>query len=236
MSINDNINNLLDNQFENHDYLPQRLLIEDMDIAAFEYIKNFNITLFDGIDNKTVPLIWLSQERWAEFKDNWKHARDEGGREVTMPFMTMRRLDVMHSESPLNRHTIPLKKAFTYLKVPIFEGNQKGYDLWKIPQPPRVDITYELRFLSHYVQHVNTVYETMLAKGFSDGQAYLFINGHYVYMELSKPNEENNIDDITADRRLQIVFPLTLHGKIVDTEKFEKKKAITKIQINIKES
>jgi len=238
MSILRNINTLLDDQFKNHDYLPQRLLLEDLDMGAFEFIKSLEITLFNGIDNQKVPVIWLNQERWAEFRNNWQFLRDEGGKEITMPFLTMRRVGVKQGEHPLKRFTIPgdYKKHFTFLKVPIYEGNQKAYDLYKIPQPSRVDVEYELRFFSHYMQHTNVVYETILSTAFSSGQAYLNVNGHYTFLDLGSLSEDSNEDDIAADRRFQIICPMVLHGKIVDPTKFTKEKVITKIQLNITES
>lgn len=235
MSIDDNINNMLNRQFSNHDYLPQKLALEDLDQAAYDFISTLNITLYDGVVMKKVDTHWLNAEKWAELRNNWRGYRDEGGKEATMPFMTMRRLSVKHSEAPLKRWTIPAKKTFEFLKVPILEGNLKGYQIYKIPQAPRVDAVYELRLFSHFFQHVNSFYETILSKGFSNGQAYVNVLGHYVYMEMGDPTEENNHEEVMADRKYQIVIPITLHGKLVDPKEFEVVKTITKINLDIKE-
>lgn len=232
-----NTQNFLNNQFENHDYLPQKLMIEDMDGFSLNFIKSLNLSTPDENDNMLpVPVVFLNQERWAEFRNNWKHLRDESGKEMTMPFMTMRRVSVKKGENPLKRTTIPNKKTFTFLKVPIIEGNLKAYALYQIPQPPRIDISYELRFFTHYMQDSNLSYEMMLAKTFSDGFKYINMNGHWIPMELSDTSEENTVDDITADRRFQNIFNLILHGKIVDPREFVKKQVITKVNINIKEN
>lgn len=234
MPIQDNINNSLDSGFENHDYLPQKLMLEDMDGGSLRYIRSLNLSIADGNDNiVTVPVIFLNQERWAEFKTNWKFLQDEGGEEIVMPFMTMRRVSVKPGQHPLKR-TIPNKKKFTFLKVPKFDGTLKGYDIYKVPQPPRVDVEYELRFFTHYLQDTNKSYERMFDV-FSDGQGYMIINGYQIPMMLGDPSEENTNDDIQADRRFQIIYPLTVHGKLVDPTKFEKVQAVTKIQINITE-
>ena len=61
MSINRNINTLLNNEFKNHDYLPQRLLLEDLDIGAFEFIKSLNISEDDENGNNiVVPFQFLA--------------------------------------------------------------------------------------------------------------------------------------------------------------------------------
>jgi hypothetical protein len=235
MSIQKNINNSLNQQFKNTDYLPKKLLIEDLDAGILQFLNSLNITVSDEEDNmRKVPIIFLNQERWAEFKNNWKFERDESNEEITMPFMTIRRVSVKPGEHPL-KWTTPVKKPFTFVKVPVIDGLYKGYDVFKIPQPPRVDIEYELRFFSHYMQDANVSYEKMIADGFSDGQGYTFINGYYIPIKLGNTSEENTVDDISADRKFQIVYSLSLYGKIVDPTKFERIKAITKIILNIEE-
>lgn len=235
MSIQKNINNLLDKNFENNDYLPKKLFLEDLDGGVMRHIKELDLTIANPDDVMVkVPVIFLTQERWAEFKMNWKYLTDESGTEINMPFMTIRRTNVKQGEHPLKR-TIPKKKKFTFAKVPIFDGTLKGYDLYKIPQPPRVDIQYELRFFTHYMQDTNKSYEKMIADGFSDGQGYMKINGYDIPLMLGEPSEDNTVDDINADRRFQIIYPLSVHGKIVDPANFQKVKAVTKIQINITE-
>lgn len=235
MSTQSNINNLLNENFENNDYLPKKLLLEDIDGGVFDFIKSLNLSLTDP-DNKIiqVPVIFLTQERWAEFKMNWKSLTDEGGEEINMPFLTLRRISVKPGEHPLKR-TIPVKKKFTFIKVPVFDGITKGVEIYKIPQPPRVDMEFELRFFTHYMEDVNKSYENVIADGFSDGQGYMKINGYDIPVMLGNPSEDNTIDDINSDRRFQIVYPLTVHGKIVDPMNFERIQTINRIKINITE-
>lgn len=233
--VSNNVNDFLNNQFKNHDFLPQKLLIEDMDSFFLKFFKDENLTITDENDNAIpVPVVFLSQERWAEFRNNWKHLRDEAGKEITMPFITIRRISVKQGENPLKRVTVT--KNFTYLKVPVLQGNLKAYDIYQIPQPPRIDIVYEVRFFSHYMQDTNVSYESFLSNLFQNGYRYINMNGHWIPIELNDFNEENTMDDITADRRFQIIYNITLHGKIVDPTKFVKKQSITKVNLNIKEN
>ena len=87
MSIQKNINDNLNDSFKNTNYLPQKLFLEDVDRGMRDFIVDLNITVenSEGKDIK-VPVIFLSQERWAEFKMNWKFLKDESGEEITMPF------------------------------------------------------------------------------------------------------------------------------------------------------
>ena len=235
MSIQKNINQYLERQFIHNDYLPKKLLLEDLDAGVFEYIKSLNISIYDKNDKLTaVPVVFLTQEKWAEFKVNWKDLKDESGEEIRYPFISIRRMSVKPGQNPLKR-TIPNKKKFTFVKIPILNGELLNYELYKIPQPPRVDVTYEMRFFSHYLQDTNVSYEKMIADGFSDGQGYMDINGYPIPLMLDEPSEETTSDDITSERSFQTIFPLKLYGKIVDPINFERVETINKIQINISE-
>jgi hypothetical protein len=44
------------------------------------------------------------------------------------------------------------------------------------------------------------------------------------------------MNEIAADRRFSINFPLLVHAKLVNPEDFEKVNSITKVSINITES
>ena len=235
MSIQKNINDNLDDSFKNNNYLPQKLLLEDVDRGMRDFVNDLNITTEDAEGkNIRVPLIFLTQERWAEFKMNWKFLKDESGEEIRMPFMTIRRKSVKKGTAPLRR-TIPKKLKFNYVKIPSTDGVLGGYEIFKIPQPTWVDVEYELRFLTHYMQDVNISYEKMLEEGFSDGQGYMKINGYNIPAILGDPSEDNTVDSIDSDRFFQLVYPLTVHSKIVDPKKFERVQTITKISIQIRE-
>lgn len=235
MSIQKNINDNLDDSFKNNNYLPQKLLLEDVDRGMRDFINDLNVTTEDAEGKSIrVPLIFLTQERWAEFKMNWKFLKDESGEEIRMPFMTIRRKSVKKGTAPLRR-TIPKKLKFNYVKIPSTDGVLGGYEIFKIPQPTWVDVEYELRFLTHYMQDVNISYEKMLEEGFSDGQGYMKINGYNIPAILGDPSEDNTVDSIDSDRFFQLVYPLTVHSKIVDPKKFERVQTITKISIQIRE-
>jgi len=178
MGINDNIGKSLDDNFENFNYLPQKLELEDLDLGIKGFIEDLEISMVNenGLLTK-VPIVWLAQELWAERKLNWKEMRNEIGEEITRPFMTMHRGSVVPGTSPLKR-TIPKKMRFTYVKTPVFDGTLKGYNLWKIPQPTWVDTTYTLSLYTHYMVDVNTFYQMVLSEGYSDGQGYMKINGY----------------------------------------------------------
>ena len=235
MAINDNIGRELDKDFENFNYLPQKLELEDIDQGIKNFVNDLDISMVNenGI-LANVPLIWLAQELWAERKLNWKEMRSEVGEEITRPFMTIYRTGVVPGTSPLKR-TIPKKMTFRFVKVPIFDGTLKGYDLYKIPQPTWVDSTYTLSLFTHYMVDVNTFYQMILSEGYSDGQGYMKINGHNISSKLNGDPSENNKTDMTQEKIYRIDIPLLVQGKIVDPTKFEKVNTVTKVLIKISE-
>jgi len=235
MSINDNIGKALDSDFENFNYLPQKLMLEDIDQGIKKYIDGLDISMVNenGILTK-IPLIWLAQELWAERKMNWKEMRGEFGEEITRPFMTIYRNSVVPGTSPLKR-TIPNKMKFRFVKVPKFDGTLKGFDIYKIPQPTYVDTSYTLSLFTNYMVDVNIFYEMILSEGYSDGQGYMKINGYNISSKINGDPSENNKTDIAEEKIFRIDIPLLVNGKIVDPTKFEKVNTITKVLIKISE-
>src|SRR3990172_9688321 len=137
MSIQSNINNLLDQSFENNNYLPKKLLLEDIDQGVVDYINSLNISVINAEDVLAkVQVIYLNQERWAEFKMNWKFLKDESGEEINMPFMVIKRTSVKPGQNPLKR-TIPKKKKFVFVKVPIFDEHLKDMIYIKFHNPQK---------------------------------------------------------------------------------------------------
>lgn len=234
MSIADNIGKNLDEQFKNHNLLPQKLELEDLDKGIYDFLKSINITVQDETGNsRAIPIVFNTQELWAERKMNWKGMRSEYGEELTRPFMVLTRKAVKKGTSPLKR-TIPVKKKFTWLKCEVFDGTLKGYVLYKIPQPTYVDIEYELVLITAYVDDANQYYMKILRDAYSDGQGYMNINGYPIASKIEDPSETRE-DDIASEKIYEVTFPIIVHGKLVDPTQFEKVNTINKIQIKISE-
>lgn len=230
-----NIGKNLDAQFANFNYLPQKLQVEDMGMAFKQIIENQNFSLImENSESRKVPIIYISQELWAERKKNWKEFRSEKGEEMARPYIALVRTNVKKGTAPI-KSTIPNKRRFTFVKVPTFDGTLKGYDLYKIPQPTYVDIEFEVKFVTHYNEDVDDFYEMMLDRLYSSGQAYLKVNGYDIATKIGDPTDESTLDDINTERLYQISIPVTILGKIVNPSDFQKINAIKKISIKISE-
>lgn len=235
MSALRNIGKNLDKQFENFNFLPQKLGIEDLSMGFKQFIEsqNLNLIMENGMSRR-VPVIYVANELWAEKKMNWKEMRAENGEEIARPFIALIRTAVKRGTAP-SKYTIPNKKMFTFVKVPTFDGTLKGYDLYKIPQPAYVDIEFDVKFVGHYMEDVDDFYEMMLDRAYSNGQGYIKVNGYDIALKMGEPSDESSLDDINAERIYQISVPVTILGKIVDPSDFQKVNAIKKISIKISE-
>ena len=120
-------------------YLPKSVLHEDMDSGMLEFVQNELETTVSG---KKIPVIdrILTLQRWGEFSQTWKFSTND--KNVELPFIVViRNPDVQYGSNPSLQYTIPDRKQFHYAKVPTWDGNRKGVDIYTIPQPIPVDIS-----------------------------------------------------------------------------------------------
>ncbi len=66
-------------------------------------------------------------------------------------------------------------------------------DIYKIPQPVPVDITYNVKIFCTKMRHLNEFNKLVLQK-FSSRQAYTFVKGHYVPLILNTVSDESVLD------------------------------------------
>ena len=235
MSILDNIGNNLDQQHENHNFLPQKIEIEDLDFGIKNFFEGLNITLMDSSGRqKRVPIIWLNQEHFAQRKNYWEGLVNENGEEITRPFIVISRKGIKQGTAP-NKRTIPWMKKFGFTRPRTFDGTLMGYDRYLVRQSTWVDCDYEVRLVTSYMIDTNVFYQDILRDGFSDGQGYMNINGHQIRSVLGEPSEDNQTSSIDDERVFQIIAPVTVYGKLFDPSQFEKRTSIQKISLRVEE-
>ena len=144
---------LLDRITKSDSYLPDSILHDDLDGGMLSFVKeNFVITT----DGKKIPVIpkILTIQRWGEFSNNWEFSDDDGN--VELPFIAViRKPDVQPGTNPVVQRTIPDRRTFYYASVPTWNGTQMGADVYKIPQPVAVDISYEVRLFTGRMKDLN---------------------------------------------------------------------------------
>lgn len=205
--------------------LPKSVLHADLDRGMLDFVKD---DLRTSVSGKRVPVIdrILTLQRWGEFSKTWSFSDKD--KNVSLPFVVVvRKPDVQPGTNPALQYTIPDRKQFHYAKVPTWDGNRKGYDVYKIPQPVPVDVIYDVKIVCNRMRELNQFNKIILQK-FTSRQAYTFIKGHYIPMILSSVGDESVVD--TEERRYyQQNYQFQLQGFLIDEEEFEVTPAVSRV-------
>lgn len=216
---------MLDNITKSDTYLPDSILHDDLDKGMLDYVK----TNFDIISDGTqVPIIdkILTIQRWAEFTNNWSFTDED--RNVQLPFIAIiRKPDVQLGTNPSVQRTVPKRYQFYYASVPTWNGTEMGSDIYTIPQPVPVDITYEVTIICTKFRDVNKFNKKVL-QHFSARQDYTVVKGHYIPIVLES-NEDNTPMEILDGRRFYVqTYKFTMLGFLIDSDEFEVKPAVNR--------
>tara|TARA_R110000744_G_scaffold207215_2_gene325812 strand:+ start:1775 stop:2845 length:1071 start_codon:yes stop_codon:yes gene_type:complete len=205
-------------------YLPKSVLHADLDRGMLNFTQEQLKTVTSGKKVNVIDRI-LTLQRWAEFSQTWKFVNED--KNVELPFIVVvRKPDVQYGTNPALQYTIPNRKQFHYARVPTWDGNRKGYDIYTIPQPVPVDIIYDVKIVCNRMRELNNFNRVVLQK-FTSRQAYTFVKGHYIPIILNSIGDESQID--TEERRYyQQNYQFQLQGFLLDEEEFEVKPAISR--------
>jgi len=216
---------LLDRITKGDSFLPDSVLHDDLDLGMLDFVKkNFNITS-DGEQVPVIPKI-LTIQRWGEFTNTWNFADLDGN--PKLPFISVvRRPDVQPGTNPSLQRTIPDRQQFHYATVPTWNGTQMGADIYRIPQPVAVDITYEITIMCAKFRDLNKFNQIVLQK-FSSRQAYTTVKGHYVPIVLERIDDNTPVD-LDSRRFYLQTYTFTLLGFLIDEEEFEIKPAVSRL-------
>ena len=176
-------------------FVPKGVLYEDMDR---DFIKLIEEDLSFSVGGEKVPTFFLTIQRWAEFARTWKFTDKD--RNVQMPFVTIvRNPDIQFGTNPVTQYTIPQKQRFDYMKVPNYDGDTVGYDIYKIPQPIAVNLTYQVRFFSYRMREINK-FNKIIMQAFQSRQKHIKCNGHFFPVVLETIGDESTIDQFEQKR------------------------------------
>lgn len=210
---------------EDGTFLPKSVLHEDLDLGMLEFVKDrLRIT----INEKAISFVdqILTLQRWAEFTDTWSFSDKDLNPQI--PFLVViRRPDVQYGTNPALNYTIPDRRAFHYVKVPTWDGQRKGMDLYKIPQPVPVDIIYDLKIVCNRMRELNR-FNKVIMQTFTSRQAYTFVKGHYIPIILDNISDESQMSDLEKRKFYSQNYTLQLQGFLIDEEEFVITPAITR--------
>lgn len=216
--------NMKDMIIEADSYLPKGVVHEDLDLGFKTFVKE-NLELV--LDGAKIPVIMMGIQGWNEFAKTWSFS--DKYKNVKIPFITIiRKPETQYGTNPSTIYNLPVGKTFEYAKVPTFDGNKKGFDIYKIPQPIPVDIEFEIRIFSYRQRELNK-FNRIVLKNFQSRQAYTVVNGHYIPLILSSVGDESQIQDIEGKRFYIQNYSIQMQGIILNPEDFEVVPAITRV-------
>ena len=209
---------ILDGIADKGTFLPKGVLEEDLDQTFIEFIdKDERMSL--TLDGKKVPVIFLTIQRWSEFSKTWQFS--DKYKNIELPFITiLRKPDIQQGENQAGLWNIPGDHTYIYYKVPTWDGVRKGIDLYKVPQPTPVNVTYEVRIFTNRMKDLNKL-NRKIQRAFQSRQCYINPNGHPMPLHLETIGDESNIDDFENRRFYVQMFEMKLLGYILDEEDFE---------------
>lgn len=216
--------NMKDMITEKDTYLPKGVLHIDLDAGFKEFItKELELTL----NGEKVPVFMMGIQKWNEFSKTWKFSDEY--KNIKIPFINIvRKPDTKPGTNPSLIYNIPQGRNFTYSEIPTWDGNRKGVDIYKIPQPIPVDIFYDVRIFAYRQQDLNKFNINVLKK-FQSRQAYTIVNGHYIPIILEDTSDESQISDLENKRFYVQLYSFMLQGFILDPDDFEITPAINRV-------
>ena len=205
-------------------FLPKSLLHADLDRGFLDFVRD---ELKCVVEGKTIPMIdiLITTQNWAQFVETWDFQNIDKNSEP--PFITVIRTpEVKYGNNPSIIYNIPNRKLYFYAKVPTWDGNKNGYDIYKIPQPVPVDITYTVAIICNRMREVNKFNQIVIEK-FASLQAYQTIKGHYIPIKMNSITDESVME---LEKRKYYIqkYEFTMNGFLIDEDQFEVSPAITR--------
>lgn len=216
---------LLDKITKSDTNLPDSIMHDDLDKGMLDYVKNNFKVVSDG---KQIPIIKkiLTVQRWGEYTQTWEFSDDDGN--IQLPFIaTVRKPDVQFGTNPAVQRTVPDRHQFFYASVPTWNGTQMGADIYKIPQPIAVDITYEISIVCNKFRDLNK-FNKIVLQNFASRQDYTMVKGHYIPIILDSIEDNSPIDTIDGRRFYLQTYKFIMLGFIIDSDEFEVKPAVSR--------
>jgi hypothetical protein len=187
----------------------------DLDRGFKEFITN---ELAISLDGEKVPVFMMGIQKWNEFSQTWKFSDEY--KNLKIPFINIvRNPDTKYGTNPSLIYNIPTGKHYTYAEVPTWDGNKMGVDVYQIPQPIPVDITYDVRIFAYRQQELNKFNATVL-KNFQSKQAYTVVNGHYIPIILEDSSDESQVTDLDNKRFYVQMYNFNLQGFLSDPDDY----------------
>jgi hypothetical protein len=216
---------LLDKINKDGTYLPKSLLHADLDRGFLDFVKDELKVVVEGKTIPTVDII-VTTQNWTQFTETWNFQNIDKNAEP--PFITtIRQPEVKFGTNPSLLYNIPNRRQYFYAQVPTWDGQRNGMDVYTIPQPVPVDITYSVKIICNRMRELNKLNQVILEK-FASRQAYAVIKGHYIPIVMGNITDESVME---VEKRKYYIqsYEFTMLGFLIDEDEFEVSPAITRV-------
>lgn len=206
-------------------FLPKSLLHADLDGGFLEFVKNELKTVIDGKVIPTIDIL-VTTQNWSQFTETWNLQNLD--KNVEPPFITTVRVpEVKFGTNPAVLYNIPNRRQYFYAQVPTWDGQRNGMDIYKIPQPVPIDISYTVKIVCNRMREINEFNKNVIEK-FASKQAYQVIKGHYIPIFMGNISDESVMD--LEKRKFYIQsYEFTLLGFLIDENEFEVSPAVSRV-------
>lgn len=209
--------------------LPESLLHDDLDGGMLKYVKDNFIIISEGKKIPIFPKI-MTLQRWGEMLTTLMNTDENNN--VQVPFIGLiRKPDVQPGTNHNLIKNIPNRRKFKYKVNKTFENGVVGAEIYSIPAPVAVDISYSLVIASYKIREIN-LFNKKVMQLFDSRQSYSLIKGYYVPIILDDIDDNSN-DDIESRKYYLQTYSLTMLGYLIDSDEFEVKPAISYASINL---
>jgi hypothetical protein len=216
---------LVDKINQDGTYLPKSLLHADLDGGFLDFVKNELKTIVDGKVIPTIDIL-ITTQNWSQFTETWDLQNLDNN--VEPPFISIVRIpEVKYGTNPSTLYTIPNRRQYFYTQVPTWDGNRVGMDVYKIPQPVPIDISFQVKIVCNRMRELNKFNKNVIEK-FSSRQSYQVIKGHYIPIIMSNISDESVMDMEKRKYYIQS-YDFTMLGFLIDEDEFEVYPAITRV-------
>lgn len=206
-------------------YLPKSILHADLDRGMLDFVKNDLKCVVEGAIVPSVDVI-ITTQNWSQFAETWNF-QDLNSNPVPPFITTVRQPEVKYGTNPSLIYTIPNRRQFYWAKVPTWDGQRKGMDVYKIPQPVPVDITYQIKIVCNRMRELNQFNKIILQK-FSSRQAYTFVKGSYIPIVLQNISDDS-VSDVDKRKYYVQTYEFLMMGFLIDEDEFEVKPAVSRL-------
>jgi hypothetical protein len=221
--LRDRVSETTNDIFEKNLYQIKGVMPKDIDKSFTDFIDKLDFTL----NGKKVPVIFLTIQKWVEFTKTWTFT-DEKYSDLSMPFITIIRNPNIEQGTGQGGNFNPANKNFyATMKVPTWDGNRKGYDIYKIPLPTQIDVTYEVRLFCNRMTDLNP-FHYLLHNTYNSIQQYIFPNNHAMPTKIESISDESQLEDIEKRKFYVQTFTILLQGYVSDPKDYIVEPAITR--------